>query len=136
MAALALLAADAAAGIEGATLDQLPEASRFTGLRNILYAVEWWVFAAFAAFLWLRYVRDATSERVLEEADVALALVDATEGAIAIQDLRVIEMAWEAGCGVIIVVNKWDLIENKETMTAPHFEKAAREKAQIGRAHV
>ncbi len=63
------LAADAAAGIEGATLDQLPEASRFTGLRNILYAVEWWVFAAFAAFLWLRYVRDATSERVLEEAD-------------------------------------------------------------------
>jgi len=63
------LPADAAAGIAGATLDQLPEASRFTGLRNILYAVEWWVFAAFAAFLWFRYVRDATSERDLEEAD-------------------------------------------------------------------
>ncbi|WGY02189.1 SURF1 family protein [Nocardioides sp. QY071] len=63
------LAADAAAGVDGATLDQLPEASRFTGLRNILYAIEWWVFAAFAAFLWFRYVRDATSERDLEEAD-------------------------------------------------------------------
>lgn len=63
------LAADAAAGVDGATLDQLPEAGRFTGLRNILYAIEWWVFAAFAAFLWLRYVRDATSERDLEEAD-------------------------------------------------------------------
>ena len=63
------LSHDAAAGIDGATLDQLPEASRFTGLRNILYAIEWWVFAAFAAFLWWRYVRDATSERDLEEAD-------------------------------------------------------------------
>lgn len=63
------LPGDAAAGVDGATLDQLPQASRFTGLRNILYAIEWWVFAAFAAFLWLRYVRDATSERVLDEAD-------------------------------------------------------------------
>lgn len=63
------LAVDATAGVRGATLDQLPEAGRFTGLRNILYAIEWWVFAAFAAFLWFRYVRDATSERVVEEAD-------------------------------------------------------------------
>jgi GTP-binding protein len=38
-------------------------------------------------------------------------------------------MAWEAGCGVVIVVNKWDLVEAKETMTAPHFEKAAGERA-------
>lgn len=57
------LPSDAAAGIDAATLDQLPPASRFTGLRNILYAIEWWVFAAFAAFLWWRYVRDATAER-------------------------------------------------------------------------
>lgn len=77
----------------------------------------------------LEYYSSLRTARVLEEADVALALVDATEGAIAIQDLRVIEMAWEAGCGVIIVVNKWDLVENKETMTAPNFEKAARERA-------
>lgn len=60
-------AADAEAGVEGATLDQLPEASRFTGLRNLLYAIEWWVFAAFAAFIWFRYVRDATTERAPEE---------------------------------------------------------------------
>jgi cytochrome oxidase assembly protein ShyY1 len=63
------LAADAAAGVGEATLDALPEASRFTALRNILYAIEWWVFAAFAAFLWFRYVRDATAEPDLEEAD-------------------------------------------------------------------
>lgn len=56
------LAADTAAGVDAATLDQLPPASRFTGLRNILYAIEWWVFAAFAIFLWWRHVRDATAE--------------------------------------------------------------------------
>ena len=31
---------------------------RFTALRNLLYAVEWWVFGAFAAFIWWRWVRD------------------------------------------------------------------------------
>ncbi len=76
----------------------------------------------------LEYYSALRTARVLQEADIALALVDATEGSIAIQDLRVIEMAWEAGCGVVIVVNKWDLME-KETMTAPHFEKAARDRA-------
>ncbi|NHA00968.1 SURF1 family protein [Nocardioides sp. W3-2-3] len=45
-----------------------PPASRFTGLRNILYAIEWWVFAAFAVFLWWRHVRDVTTERPAEEA--------------------------------------------------------------------
>ena len=76
----------------------------------------------------LEYYSALRTARVLQEADIALALVDATEGSIAIQDLRVIEVAWEAGCGVVIVVNKWDLME-KETMTAPHFEKAARDRA-------
>ena len=56
------LPSDAEAGVEAASLDQLPPASRFTGLRNILYAIEWWVFAAFAAFIWWRYVRDTTAE--------------------------------------------------------------------------
>lgn len=58
---------DAEAGIEAASLDQLPPASRFTGLRNILYASEWWFFAAFAAFLWWRHVRDATRESAEDE---------------------------------------------------------------------
>ena len=61
------LPGDAAAGVDGATLDQLPEVSRFTALRNLLYAIEWWVFAAFAAFIWFRYVRDATAVPDLDE---------------------------------------------------------------------
>lgn len=50
------------AGLEPATLDQLPPVGTFTALRNLLYAIEWWVFAAFAAFLWWRYVRDVTTD--------------------------------------------------------------------------
>jgi surfeit locus 1 family protein len=41
-----------------ADLEQLPAPSRFTALRNLLYAIEWWVFGLFAAFIWWRHVRD------------------------------------------------------------------------------
>lgn len=63
------LPSDAAAGVVPATLDQLPPPGRFTALRNILYAIEWWLFAAFAAFLWWRYVRDATAPTDAGEGD-------------------------------------------------------------------
>ena len=50
--------AAAAAGLEPATLAQLPDVGRFTALRNLLYAIEWWFFGAFAAFIWWRYVTE------------------------------------------------------------------------------
>ena len=56
-----------AAGLEAATLEQLPPAGRFTALRNLLYALEWWVFGAFAAFIWWRYVRETTAEAAAAE---------------------------------------------------------------------
>jgi cytochrome oxidase assembly protein ShyY1 len=37
----------------------LGEPSRWAGLRNLLYAIQWWVFAAFVAFMWWRVLRDA-----------------------------------------------------------------------------
>lgn len=46
------------AGLQPADLDQLPQVGRFTALRNILYAVEWWFFGAFALFVWIRWLRD------------------------------------------------------------------------------
>jgi cytochrome oxidase assembly protein ShyY1 len=46
------------AGLAPATLDSLPEVGRFTALRNLLYALEWWFFGAFAAFVWWRWLRD------------------------------------------------------------------------------
>lgn len=45
-------------GLEQATLEQLPDAGRFTALRNFLYALEWWVFGLFAVFIWWRYLQD------------------------------------------------------------------------------
>ena len=67
------------------------------------------------------------TERAIDRADVCLLMIDATEG-VAVQDLKIAEKAWEAGCGLIIVANKWDLVE-KETMTAPNFEKELRQRA-------
>ncbi|HYJ80724.1 MAG TPA: ribosome biogenesis GTPase Der [Longimicrobiaceae bacterium] len=66
------------------------------------------------------------SERAIERADVCLLLLDATEP-MAVQDLKVAEKAWDAGCGLIVVANKWDLVE-KETNTAPHYERELRER--------
>ncbi|MDB4950677.1 MAG: ribosome biosis GTPase Der [Gemmatimonadetes bacterium] len=68
------------------------------------------------------------TERSIERADVCLLLVDATEGEIHQQDMRIAQKAWDAGCGLILVINKWDLVE-KETMTAPRYEKALRDRA-------
>lgn len=74
----------------------------------------------------LEYYSSLRTERVVREADICLVLVDATEP-IHHQDIRIAEGAWDAGAGVILVVNKWDLVE-KDTYTAPDFEKAARER--------
>jgi cytochrome oxidase assembly protein ShyY1 len=45
-------------GLEQADLDALPDAGRLTAIRNLLYALEWWFFGAFAAFVWWRWARD------------------------------------------------------------------------------
>lgn len=52
------VARDPLPGLAPATLEQLPAASAATGLRNLLYGVEWFVFGAFAAFIWWRWSRD------------------------------------------------------------------------------
>jgi GTP-binding protein len=75
----------------------------------------------------LEYYSALRTAKVVRGADVCLVLVDATEP-IHVQDLRVVEQAWEAGAGVILVANKWDLVE-KDHMTAPQFEKDIRLRA-------
>jgi GTP-binding protein len=52
------------------------------------------------------------ARRYLERADLCLVVVDADEG-ITKQDAHVAGYAWEAGRGVILVVNKWDLIDDR-----------------------
>lgn len=50
---------DGTAGLDRADLAQLPSPGRFTALRNLLYAFEWWFFGAFAVFVWLQWVRES-----------------------------------------------------------------------------
>ncbi len=66
------------------------------------------------------------SIRALETADVCLLLLDAKDG-IESQDMNILHLAIRNNKGVVVVVNKWDLIA-KETNTARDFEKALREK--------
>lgn len=57
----------------------------------------------------------------IERCDVALLMIDAEEG-ITEQDKKIAGIAHEAGKGIIVVVNKWDLIE-KETNTMRDYKK-------------
>ena len=65
----------------------------------------------------------------IERCDVAIVLIDAQQG-LEHQDLRIIETAVERKRGIVIAVNKWDLIE-KDDKTARAYEKALQEKLRI-----
>jgi GTP-binding protein len=67
------------------------------------------------------------TRRAIDRADICLLVIDATEG-LHNQDLKIANLAWEAGRALILVVNKWDLKE-KGDKTAAHFEKECGEKA-------
>jgi GTP-binding protein len=67
------------------------------------------------------------TRRAIDRADLCLLLIDAVEG-LHNQDLKIATLAWEAGRGMIIVVNKWDLKE-KDDKTAAKFQKECVEKA-------
>ena len=68
------------------------------------------------------------TRRAIERADICILMVDATEGEIQNQDLKIAALAWEAGRGLIVVVNKWDLAERDDKASAK-YEKSAAEKA-------
>lgn len=59
--------------------------------------------------------------KAMDEADVCLLLLDAGKG-ITAQDLAIFSLAVKKGKGVVVLVNKWDLLE-KETNTARDYEK-------------
>jgi GTP-binding protein len=65
--------------------------------------------------------------KAIDEADVCILMLDATLG-IEHQDLSIFTQIVKKKKGVVILVNKWDLIENKETNTVRDFEKELREK--------
>lgn len=75
----------------------------------------------------LEYYAALRTDRAIERADVCLLLIDATEP-IHIQDLKIAEKAADAGCALIIVANKWDLVE-KDERTAGAFVRHIHERA-------
>lgn len=66
------------------------------------------------------------SLRALEESDVCIVLIDAERG-LESQDVNIIVLAHKKNKGIVIMVNKWDLIE-KDTKTADTFKKEMLEK--------
>ena len=60
--------------------------------------------------------------RSIRECDVALLVIDAKEG-ISDQDKKISSIITESGKGLIVAINKWDLIEDKKANTLNKFEK-------------
>ncbi|MCI1272823.1 MAG: ribosome biogenesis GTPase Der [Clostridiaceae bacterium] len=58
----------------------------------------------------------------IRDCDVAVLVLDATEG-ISDQDKKIASIVTEAGKGLIIAVNKWDLVEDKKSNTINKFDK-------------
>ena len=79
----------------------------------------------------IEFYSSLRSRRAIERADICILVIDAVEG-LHNQDLKIAALAWEAGRGLIVVVNKWDLAE-KETNSAYKFETEAAEKAPFFR---
>lgn len=64
--------------------------------------------------------------RAIDEADVCMIVLDADKG-ITAQDISIFSLAARKGKGVVMLVNKWDLVE-KETNTARDYEKRLKQK--------
>lgn len=78
----------------------------------------------------LEFYSTLRTARAMERADVCVLVVDAADGMHA-QDLKIVSDAWERGAGVVVAVNKWDLIEEKDSNTAVRGQKELIEKAHF-----
>jgi GTP-binding protein len=65
--------------------------------------------------------------KALDEADVCMLMLDAGKG-ITAQDLAIFAMAAKKGKGIVVLVNKWDLIDEKKTNTAKDYEAVLKKK--------
>ena len=66
------------------------------------------------------------SLRAIESVDVVALVVDASRG-IEAQDMNLFGLAQKNGKGIVVIINKWDLIE-KDTQTTKHYEALVKEK--------
>jgi GTPase len=70
------------------------------------------------------------ARKSLERADVAIVLLDAEEGVTAL-DSAIAGYAVENGCSILLVLNKWDLLEGKDTASGTKFEQKLRQEMKF-----
>ena len=70
------------------------------------------------------------ARKSLERADVAIVLLDAEEGVTAL-DSAIAGYAVENGCSILLVLNKWDLLEGKDTASGTKFEQKVRQEMKF-----
>ena len=73
----------------------------------------------------LEYYSVIRSIRSIEGADICILMIDATRG-IESQDLNIFSLIQKNQKGLVVVVNKWDLVENKDVKVMKTFEEAIR----------
>ncbi len=73
----------------------------------------------------IEYYSVIRSIRAIEASDVCILMIDATRG-IESQDLNIFSLIQKNKKGLVVVVNKWDLVEDKSTAAIKHFEDAIR----------
>ena len=75
----------------------------------------------------IEYYSVIRSIRSIEASDVCILMIDATRG-IESQDVSIFSLIQRNKKGLVVVVNKWDLVEDKSTAAIKHYEAAIRER--------
>lgn len=75
----------------------------------------------------LEYFSVIRSIRSIEDSDVCVLMIDATRG-IEAQDMNIVQLIQKNKKGIVVVVNKWDLITEKDSKSTLTMEKAIRER--------
>ena len=112
--------------IAGTTRDPIDSEFRYHG-RSLVFVDTAGLRRATRVKDSIEYYSALRTDRVIFASHVCVLLVDASEDDLHAQDIRIAEKAWEAGRALILIANKWDLVE-KDTMTAPGWEKRVRER--------
>ncbi len=75
----------------------------------------------------LEYYSVVRSIKAIENSDVCVLMIDATKG-VESQDMNIFSLVQKNRKGLVVCVNKWDLIENKQTNDAKKIEETIRER--------
>jgi GTP-binding protein len=76
------------------------------------------------------YYAQLRSERAAERADVAIVVVDASEG-LTTEDMRVAELAMKSGCATILALNKWDISDTDLEFTRARALNRLRQRPEL-----